>query len=59
MKMIMQWNQLEMARNEIFTGQERFKAAELCELLEIALVSNKPNFVKLRNYKHIMKLHRK
>jgi hypothetical protein len=50
MKMIMQWNQLDMARDEIFTGQEQFKATELSELLEIALVDNKPEFVKLCNY---------
>jgi hypothetical protein len=43
----MQWNQLEMARDEIFTGTEQFRASELCELLEIALVNNKPEFVKL------------
>jgi hypothetical protein len=49
MKMIMQWNQPDMAKEEVFTGTEQFRAAELCELLENALVDNKPEFVKLCN----------
>ena len=47
MKLILQWNQIEVAKNEIFTGEESFRPAELCELLELALVENKPDFVKL------------
>jgi hypothetical protein len=40
---------VNLAKNEIFTGEERFSPGQLCELLEIALVENKPEFVELRN----------
>jgi hypothetical protein len=48
MKLILTWNQVDLARNEIFTGEERFSPEQLTELLEIALVENRPEFVKLR-----------
>ncbi len=41
------WNRIDIARNDIFNGDEVFKANELENLLELALVLNKPDFVEL------------
>jgi hypothetical protein len=53
MKLVLQWNQIEKAKDDIFTGEERFRPDELCELLEIALVENKFEFVKLCKLFHL------
>lgn len=43
----MQWNRDDLARSEIFTGEEDFKPGQLALLMELALIQNKPNFVEL------------
>ena len=43
----MKWNLLEVAKNEIFTGDEAFKKNDLNNLLEMALIEDRPNFVQL------------
>jgi hypothetical protein len=42
-----QWNSVDIAKSDIFTGEEEFKPNQLNNLMEIALVENKPKFVKL------------
>jgi transient receptor potential cation channel subfamily M protein 8 len=37
----------DIAKSEIFTGEEEFKPNQLENLMEIALIKNKPKFVKL------------
>ena len=36
-----------MAKKEIFTGDEEFSPDELLDLMQIALIENKPEFVEL------------
>ena len=44
----LKWNRIDMAmKNELFSGEYRPSQAELSKLLEIALIENKPEFVKL------------
>lgn len=43
----MKWNLLEVAKSEIFTGDESFKKNDLNNLLEMALIEDRPNFVQL------------
>jgi hypothetical protein len=38
--------------NEVRDNQDLLKGTELCKLLEIALVENKPEFVKTCNFKN-------
>ena len=45
--MAIQWNSVDIAKSDIFTGEEEFKPNQLNNLMEIALVENKPKFVKL------------
>jgi hypothetical protein len=47
LKLAIEWNRIDIAKNEILSGDERFHHDELGKLLEIALVNNKPEFVKL------------
>ncbi len=36
-----------MAKSDIFTGEEKFETNQLENLMELALLENKPNFVEL------------
>ena len=36
-----------MAKSDIFTGEEKFEPNQLENLMELALLENKPNFVEL------------
>lgn len=47
LKLAIKWNQIEVARANIFTGLESFKENQLFDLLEIAIIENKPDFVEL------------
>ena len=47
LKLALQWNRGDIAKAEIFTGEEEFKSHELNSLMELALLENKPNFVEL------------
>jgi hypothetical protein len=42
-----QWNLVDIARSEIFTGEEQFHPKQLSKLLEISLIDNRPEFIKL------------
>ena len=43
----MQWNRSDIAKTDIFTGEEEFKPYQLANLMEMALIQNKPEFVEL------------
>lgn len=47
MKLALQWNRDDIAKTDIFTGEEEFKPHQLANLMEIALLQNKPKFVEL------------
>jgi hypothetical protein len=36
-----------LAKSDIFTGEEKFEPNQLDNLMELALIENKPNFVEL------------
>jgi hypothetical protein len=43
----LQWNRTDIAKNYIFTGEEEFKPYQLHNLMEMALIQNKSEFVEL------------
>jgi hypothetical protein len=43
----LQWNRVDIAKAEIFNGEELFTINQLNKLLELALIENKPDFVEL------------
>ena len=47
MKLALYWNRIDIAKSDIFTGEEIFDSTQLSKLLEIALIDDKPEFVKL------------
>ena len=47
LKLAISWNRIDIARELIFTGDESIKPDELNNLLEMALILNKPDFVEL------------
>ncbi len=47
LKLALQWNRDDIARNEIFCGDEEFRVSELNNLMELALIENRPSFVEL------------
>ena len=47
LKLAISWNRIDIARELIFTGDESFRPGELNNLLELALILNKPDFVEL------------
>lgn len=53
MKLSLQWNRIDIAKSDIFTGDEHLHPDQLGKLLEIALIENKPEFVKLCEYQSI------
>ena len=46
LKLAINWDRLDVAE-VIFTGEEEFKPNQLENLMEIALLKNKPKFVQL------------
>jgi transient receptor potential cation channel subfamily M protein 2 len=47
LKLALQWNRIDIAKSDIFTGDEHLSSEQLSKLLEIALIENKTEFVKL------------
>ncbi|XP_058152319.1 transient receptor potential cation channel subfamily M member 2 [Dasypus novemcinctus] len=47
LKLAVTWNRVDIARSEIFSGQRQWKPADLHPMMAAALISNKPEFVKL------------
>ncbi|XP_039101414.1 transient receptor potential cation channel subfamily M member 2 isoform X1 [Hyaena hyaena] len=47
LKLAVAWNRVDIARSEIFTDERQWKPSELHPMMTAALVSNKPEFVKL------------
>ena len=47
MKLALQWNRSDIAKTDIFTGEEDFRQTQLAKLMEIALIQNKYEFVEL------------
>ncbi|XP_070614671.1 transient receptor potential cation channel subfamily M member 8 [Erythrolamprus reginae] len=47
LKLLLEWNQLELASEEIFTNDRRWESADLQDVMFIALVKDRPKFVHL------------
>ncbi|MBZ3871426.1 Transient receptor potential cation channel subfamily M member 2 [Sciurus carolinensis] len=47
LKLAVAWNRVDIARSEIFTDQWQWKPSDLHPTMTAALISNKPEFVKL------------
>ena len=47
LKLALQWNRCDIAKNYIFTGEEEFKPNQLANLMELALLQDRPEFVEL------------
>ncbi|ELV10344.1 Transient receptor potential cation channel subfamily M member 2 [Tupaia chinensis] len=47
LKLAVAWNRVDIARSEIFTDEWQWKPSDLYPMMIAALISNKPEFVKL------------
>ncbi|XP_036767931.2 transient receptor potential cation channel subfamily M member 2 isoform X2 [Manis pentadactyla] len=47
LKLAVAWNRVDIARSEIFTDERQWKPSDLHPVMTAALISNKPEFVKL------------
>ncbi|XP_029463788.1 transient receptor potential cation channel subfamily M member 8 [Rhinatrema bivittatum] len=47
LKLLLEWNQLELASDEIFTNDRRWESADLEDAMFTALVKDRPQFVRL------------
>ncbi|MGH0140020.1 UNVERIFIED_CONTAM: hypothetical protein FKN15_036686 [Acipenser sinensis] len=47
LKLAVAWNRVDIAKSEIFSGEVEWRPCDLEEVMMDALVSNKPDFVKL------------
>lgn len=47
LELTLKWNKIEIANNDIFDGNEKFKTKELEDIMHKALLSNNANFVQL------------
>ncbi|KAG8432564.1 hypothetical protein GDO86_016992 [Hymenochirus boettgeri] len=47
LKLLLDWNQLELATNELFTGDRHWKSYELEDAMFVALEKDRPEFVRL------------
>ncbi|XP_012878540.1 PREDICTED: transient receptor potential cation channel subfamily M member 8 [Dipodomys ordii] len=47
LKLLLEWNQLELASDEIFTNDRRWESADLQEVMFTALIKDRPKFVRL------------
>uniref|UniRef100_A0A8C6Y9G6 Transient receptor potential cation channel subfamily M member 8 n=1 Tax=Naja naja TaxID=35670 RepID=A0A8C6Y9G6_NAJNA len=47
LKLLLEWNQLDLASEEIFTNDRRWESADLQDVMFIALVKDRPKFVRL------------
>ncbi|KAJ6651113.1 hypothetical protein lerEdw1_000797, partial [Lerista edwardsae] len=47
LKLLLEWNQLDLASEEIFTNDRRWESADLQDVMFTALVKDRPEFVRL------------
>ena len=47
MKLFLEWDRDDLVKTHIFNGEEDFKTHELDNLMEMALIQNRPKFVEL------------
>ncbi|KAM4026122.1 transient receptor potential cation channel subfamily M member 8 isoform 1-T1 [Anomaloglossus baeobatrachus] len=47
LKLLLEWNQLELASEEIFTNDRRWESADLEDAMFAALIKDRPKFVRL------------
>ncbi|XP_004674816.1 PREDICTED: transient receptor potential cation channel subfamily M member 8 [Condylura cristata] len=47
LKLLLEWNQLDLANDEIFTNDRRWESADLQEVMFMALIKDRPKFVRL------------
>ncbi|XP_048362182.1 LOW QUALITY PROTEIN: transient receptor potential cation channel subfamily M member 8 [Sphaerodactylus townsendi] len=47
LKLLLEWNQLELASEDIFTNDRRWESADLQDVMFTALVKDRPKFVRL------------
>ncbi|XP_038605279.1 transient receptor potential cation channel subfamily M member 8 [Tachyglossus aculeatus] len=47
LKLLLEWNQLDLANDEIFTNDRRWESADLQDVMFTALVKDRPKFVRL------------
>ena len=47
LNLTLNWNRDDIAKKYVFTGKEDFRQCELVELMDTALVYNRPRFVEL------------
>uniref|UniRef100_A0A8D2DPI4 Transient receptor potential cation channel subfamily M member 8 n=1 Tax=Sciurus vulgaris TaxID=55149 RepID=A0A8D2DPI4_SCIVU len=47
LKLLLEWNQLDLASDEIFTNDRRWESADLQEVMFTALIKDRPKFVRL------------
>uniref|UniRef100_A0A673TY03 Transient receptor potential cation channel subfamily M member 8 n=1 Tax=Suricata suricatta TaxID=37032 RepID=A0A673TY03_SURSU len=47
LKLLLEWNQLDLASEEIFTNDRRWESADLQEVMFTALIKDRPKFVRL------------
>ncbi|EPQ11129.1 Transient receptor potential cation channel subfamily M member 8 [Myotis brandtii] len=47
LKLLLEWNQLDLANDEIFTNDCRWESADLREVMFMALIKDRPKFVRL------------
>jgi len=47
LKLALQWNRVDIAKIDIFTGEEKIEASELRDLLKMALINDNTEFVEL------------
>uniref|UniRef100_A0A2K6G4W9 Transient receptor potential cation channel subfamily M member 8 n=1 Tax=Propithecus coquereli TaxID=379532 RepID=A0A2K6G4W9_PROCO len=47
LKLLLEWNQLDLANDEIFTNDRRWESADLQEVMFTALIKDRPRFVRL------------
>ncbi|XP_019378904.1 PREDICTED: transient receptor potential cation channel subfamily M member 8 [Gavialis gangeticus] len=47
LKLLLEWNQLDLANDEIFTNDRHWESADLQDVMFMALVKDRPKFVRL------------
>ncbi|KAM7154201.1 transient receptor potential cation channel subfamily M member 8 isoform 2-T3 [Macrochelys suwanniensis] len=47
LKLLLEWNQLDLASDEIFTNDRRWESADLQDVMFLALIKDRPKFVRL------------
>uniref|UniRef100_A0A671DZ28 Transient receptor potential cation channel subfamily M member 8 n=1 Tax=Rhinolophus ferrumequinum TaxID=59479 RepID=A0A671DZ28_RHIFE len=47
LKLLLEWNQLDLASDDIFTNDRRWESADLQEVMFMALIKDRPKFVRL------------